>query len=165
MVFNITFNNISVILWWSVGGGKQVHRENYRPAESHWQTHFNVLFLYCCDLPIQDLDLFTKQWYTGFVSLTDLLGFCLPSQDIGFVYPKIVFMSCVPSQSQNLNLFFGHCSYAEITNQELDLFFFFWELVNAKFTKPELRLWFGSTTILCSNIWQKTCVQTAPLFA
>jgi hypothetical protein len=40
MVFNATFNNISVILWRSVlmveeTGGP---RENYRPVVSHWQT-------------------------------------------------------------------------------------------------------------------------------
>jgi hypothetical protein len=40
MLFNTTFNNISVISWWSVllveviaGPGK-----NHRPAASHWQT-------------------------------------------------------------------------------------------------------------------------------
>ena len=41
MVFNATFNHISVLLWWSVllAGG-----ENYRPAASHRQTLFhNVL--------------------------------------------------------------------------------------------------------------------------
>jgi hypothetical protein len=40
MVFNATFNNISVISWWSVllveeTGGP---RENHRPVASHWQT-------------------------------------------------------------------------------------------------------------------------------
>jgi hypothetical protein len=39
MVFNATFNNISVILWWSVlleeTGGP---RENQRPVASHYQT-------------------------------------------------------------------------------------------------------------------------------
>jgi len=39
-VFNATFNNISVILWWSVllveeTGGPG---ENHRPAANHWQT-------------------------------------------------------------------------------------------------------------------------------
>ena len=39
-VFNPTFNNISVILWWSVllveeTGGPG---ENHRPAANHWQT-------------------------------------------------------------------------------------------------------------------------------
>jgi hypothetical protein len=37
MVLNATFNNISVILWWSVllmeGAG-----ENHRPVASHWKT-------------------------------------------------------------------------------------------------------------------------------
>ena len=40
MVFNATFNNISVILWQSVllVEVTRVHRENHRPVASHWQT-------------------------------------------------------------------------------------------------------------------------------
>jgi hypothetical protein len=41
MVFNATFNNISVISWWSVLLMKKeigVPGENYRPVASHWQT-------------------------------------------------------------------------------------------------------------------------------
>jgi len=40
MVFNATFNNISVILWWSVLLEKEtgVPDENHLPAASHWQT-------------------------------------------------------------------------------------------------------------------------------
>ena len=40
MVFNATFNNISVITWWSVLLVEEtgVHRENHRPATSHWQN-------------------------------------------------------------------------------------------------------------------------------
>jgi len=40
MVFNATFNNISVISWWSVLLVEEtgVLRENHRPAASHWQT-------------------------------------------------------------------------------------------------------------------------------
>jgi len=37
MVFNVTFYNISVILWWSVLLMEET-RENYRPVWSHWQT-------------------------------------------------------------------------------------------------------------------------------
>ena len=38
-VFSDTFNNISLISWWSVLVEKtRVPRENYRPAASHWQT-------------------------------------------------------------------------------------------------------------------------------
>jgi len=37
MVFNATFNNISVILWWQVLLLEET-RENYRPAVSPWQT-------------------------------------------------------------------------------------------------------------------------------
>ena len=46
MVFNDTFNNISVISWWSVLLVEEtgVPRENHRPAASHLQTssHFVV---------------------------------------------------------------------------------------------------------------------------
>jgi hypothetical protein len=37
MVFNATFNNISVILWWSILLVEEtgVPRENHRPAASH----------------------------------------------------------------------------------------------------------------------------------
>ena len=40
MVFNATFNNILVILWWSVLLVEEtgVPEENYRPAASHSQT-------------------------------------------------------------------------------------------------------------------------------
>ena len=34
MVFNITFNNISVILWWSV----LLFEATGIPGENHWQT-------------------------------------------------------------------------------------------------------------------------------
>ena len=39
-VFNATFNNISVISWWSVllVEETRVPRENHWPASSHWQT-------------------------------------------------------------------------------------------------------------------------------
>jgi len=40
MVFNVTCNNISVKLWWSVLLMEEtgVPRENHRPVASHWQT-------------------------------------------------------------------------------------------------------------------------------
>jgi hypothetical protein len=40
MVFNATFNNISVISWRSVllVEDNGVHKENHRPVASHWQT-------------------------------------------------------------------------------------------------------------------------------
>ena len=37
MVFNATFNNISVISWWSVLLVKEIG-ENHRPVASHRQT-------------------------------------------------------------------------------------------------------------------------------
>ena len=40
MVFNATFNNISVISWWSVLLVEEtgVPGENHRPITRHWQT-------------------------------------------------------------------------------------------------------------------------------
>jgi hypothetical protein len=40
MVFNATWNNISVILWRSVLLVEEtgIPRENHRPVSSHWQT-------------------------------------------------------------------------------------------------------------------------------
>ena len=42
MEVNVTFNNILVILWWSVLllGETAVPRENHRPAASHCMTNF-----------------------------------------------------------------------------------------------------------------------------
>jgi hypothetical protein len=45
MVFNTTFNNISVISWRSVllVGETRVPRENHRPVASHWQTLSHIV--------------------------------------------------------------------------------------------------------------------------
>ena len=46
MVFNATFNNISVILWQSVllGEETEIPGENHQPVASHWQTlSYNVV--------------------------------------------------------------------------------------------------------------------------
>jgi hypothetical protein len=56
MVFNATFNNISVISWWSVLLVEEsgVPGENHQPAASQWQTlSHNVVakcqsFDFCC---------------------------------------------------------------------------------------------------------------------
>ena len=44
MVLNATFNNISVILWWSVLLLEEsgVPGENHRPVASHWQTSYRT---------------------------------------------------------------------------------------------------------------------------
>ena len=46
MVFNITFNNISVISWQSVLMVKKswVPAENHQPAASHWHTFHIILY-------------------------------------------------------------------------------------------------------------------------
>jgi hypothetical protein len=45
MVFNASFNNISVISWWSVLLMEETG-ENHRPVASHWQTlSHNVVHL------------------------------------------------------------------------------------------------------------------------
>ena len=45
MVFNATFNNISVISWQSILLVEEtgVSRENHQPAASHWQTLYHVM--------------------------------------------------------------------------------------------------------------------------
>jgi hypothetical protein len=45
MVFNATFNNISVISWWSVllVGETGVPEENHRPVANHWQTLSHIV--------------------------------------------------------------------------------------------------------------------------
>ena len=45
MVFNATFNNISVVSWWSVllMEETRVPEENHRPVTSHWQTLSHVV--------------------------------------------------------------------------------------------------------------------------
>ena len=47
MVFNATFNNISVITWRSVllVEDTGVPGENHRPATRHWQTEFKDIYL------------------------------------------------------------------------------------------------------------------------
>jgi hypothetical protein len=47
MVFNATFNNISVISWWSVllVDETRVPGENHHPAISHWQTLSYIVLL------------------------------------------------------------------------------------------------------------------------
>jgi hypothetical protein len=45
MMFNATFNNMSVISWRSVllVGGNRVPGENHRPVASHWQIFFKSI--------------------------------------------------------------------------------------------------------------------------
>ena len=46
MVFNATFNNISVISWWSVLLMEEtgIPRENHPPVASNWQTYHIMLY-------------------------------------------------------------------------------------------------------------------------
>ena len=50
MVFNATFNNISVISWWSVllVEETRVPGENHRSVASHWQTLSHVVLSTPC---------------------------------------------------------------------------------------------------------------------
>ena len=65
MVFNTTFNNISVnILWWSVLLVEEtgVPEENHQPAASHWQTlshnrKWTILSWYKCSVKIAEFKL------------------------------------------------------------------------------------------------------------
>jgi hypothetical protein len=47
MVFNVIFDNISVISWWSVFLVEETWElgENHRPAACDWQTSLNVVHL------------------------------------------------------------------------------------------------------------------------
>jgi hypothetical protein len=57
MVFNATFNNISVISLWSVllMEETRVSKENHRPAASHWKTlSHNVVSSTPCQLEDQN---------------------------------------------------------------------------------------------------------------
>ena len=58
-VFNATFNNISVISWWSVllVEETRVPEENHRPVASHRQTSsHNVAHLYLIELTTSGTD-------------------------------------------------------------------------------------------------------------
>jgi hypothetical protein len=64
MVFNSSFSNISFKLWWSVLLMEEtgVHRENHRPAASHWQIlSHNLLSSAPCHE--QDLNSQLQWWY------------------------------------------------------------------------------------------------------
>jgi hypothetical protein len=74
MVFNATFNNISVILWRSVllVGETGGHGENHRPVVSHWQTlshnvvHLAVKYIYLVKTVMFFIIMFLLliTWYT-----------------------------------------------------------------------------------------------------
>jgi hypothetical protein len=61
MVFNVTFNNNSVISWRSVLMAEEtgVAGENYRPVTSHWQT---LSHNFVSRTPRHDL--YTNMWHT-----------------------------------------------------------------------------------------------------
>ena len=80
MVFNTTFNNISVILWRSVLLVEEtgVLGENHRPVVSHWQTlsHNIVSSTPCYE---QDSDSLTKVQYTFILSTDQMESTSMPS--------------------------------------------------------------------------------------
>jgi hypothetical protein len=66
MVFNATFNNISVISWWAVllVEEARVPCENCRPAVSHWQTlSHNVVHLTPCITRHLWINILNIWWY------------------------------------------------------------------------------------------------------
>jgi hypothetical protein len=91
MVFNSTFNNISVIAWWSVllVEDTGVPGENHQPVVSHWQTLslyvlyisfflgvfsslFFVFFWFC----------FSQHWTTRYLNLMSTSAFIVARKDI-----------------------------------------------------------------------------------
>ena len=59
MVFNTTFNNVSVISGWSVSSVEEtgVPTENHRPVASHWQTFSQKVAI---STPLHERDLNSK---------------------------------------------------------------------------------------------------------
>jgi hypothetical protein len=67
MVFNATFNNISVILWWSVLLVEEtgVPGKNHRPVASHWQTLSHNVYgahLVCARFELTSGDTTIQSW-------------------------------------------------------------------------------------------------------
>jgi hypothetical protein len=67
MVFNATFNNISVISWRSVLLVEEIRvpRENHRPAASHWLTIFKIKHHSAND----QLDVSTHSWLLNSIAV------------------------------------------------------------------------------------------------
>ena len=65
MVFNATFNNISVISWWSVLLMEETG-ENYRSVASHWQTLSAFLFW----LKLLNLNILVSSFHNDMVLYT-----------------------------------------------------------------------------------------------
>ena len=66
LVFNATFNNISVISWWSVLMMEEtrVLGENHRPVASHWQTVHCFKYT-CIGWTLQGSGSFLLMWLYG----------------------------------------------------------------------------------------------------
>ena len=86
MVFNATFNNISVISWWSVLLVKEtgISAENHWPVPSHWQIYH--IMLYRVHLVWEGLEL-TSVWkfYCRHHNLVNSYGISASQNDHGFV--------------------------------------------------------------------------------
>ena len=83
MVFNATFNNISVISWWSVllveetgGPGK-----NHRPVTSHWQTlSQNAVHLALVEIRTHNISVLLDDLSSSFTSISFLTNLYFSSK-------------------------------------------------------------------------------------
>jgi hypothetical protein len=110
MVFNATFNNISVISWWSLllVEETRVPGENHRPATSHWQTlsHNVVSSTYRHEWDSN------SQLYTGDKQIAQVVVNCFPLNSIkseGLNYTSSLSTLSIPDEgfySPRQNTFF-----------------------------------------------------------
>ena len=69
MVFNTTFNNISVISWRSFLLVEETE-ENHRPAASHWQTlSHNVVYIALSGIRTHNLEVIGTDFIGSYKSL------------------------------------------------------------------------------------------------
>ena len=89
MVFNTTFNNISVILWWSVllVEETKVYWGNYWPVPGHWRTlSHNVVsstprheLEFKLTILVEEIRIKDQPWFNGFTYINQLIKFVIRS--------------------------------------------------------------------------------------
>ena len=95
IVFNTTFNNVSVILWWSVLLVEDPG-ENHRPVANHWQTlSQNVVHLALIEI-----------YYVGLFYAMSCLAAAKYSKKVFHIFwLKIIYIFCLFSKSRNTLLY------------------------------------------------------------